>query len=337
MQKLLYLCSGFVNSLPMKKIFLLCAIVGLLMACKDKNQPEEPQDPVVTTDPQPQPTSEDAMTAYLNNPVAWNGNFIEITNAMLLQPSVDFPSLSYTPQDGTWPIDVTVNYGDSAIGVDGLEHSGIMRIHATGALEAEGSVFTPTFDQFRVYGALLSGTQTITNIGRNTDGNIVFDVTVANGMLNANSEYIYSEHTSRELVAGLDDNGHFLTDPTTHQYSITGQMRMVSTVDTVPGYTVTIDTVPMLVSVGDIYPTGGEMHVALDEPMTFQMNVSGFQGPVAIQYLNLIFKGKTAQGNYGVKMVVTMQMGFFAVNIAILCELNEDGVVPDSIQYELIQ
>ena len=321
----------------MKKIFLLCAIVGLLMACKDKNQPEEPQNPTVTTDPEPQQEPEDGMTAYLINPVAWNGNFVEITNAMLLQPSVEFPSLTYTPQDGTWPIDVTVNYGDSAMGVDGLEHSGIMRIHATGALEEEGSVFTPTFEQFKVYGALLSGTQTITNTGRNEAGNIVFDVTVANGMMNANNEYIYSEHTSRELVAGLDMTGHFLTDPTTHQYSITGQMRMVSSVDTVPGYTVTIDSVPMLVSVGEIYPTGGEMRVVLDKPMTFQMNMEGFQGPVSIQYVNMIFTGKTEQGNYGVKMVVTLQMGFFAVNVAILCELNEDGVIPGSIQYTLEQ
>ena len=329
----------------MKKILLLMAMACIFFACEEQNQPEEPQNPS-TQEPQTEPQEEEnSLAAYFINPIAWNGNFTEISNAMVVinQPKVyaparvksdlTYPIYDVTPSDGTWPIDITVNYGDSAIGADGLEHSGIMRIHATGLFEAEGSVFTPTFDKFKCYGAVLTGTQTITNTGKNESGNLVYDVTVENGLLGESQEYIYSEHTLRELIGGLDENGLLLPDITTHQYSITGRMTMVSRVDTIPGYEVTIDSIPMVISVGDLYPTGGLMHIALDKPMVFDMSEAGFQGTVSIQYIDLQFTGKTAKNTYGAKMVVTVQMGMFAMNLTIQCELDENGLVPNSVQY----
>ena len=331
----------------MKKLFLLVAMACALLACEEQNQPEEPQTPPSTTEPEPDPQAENGMAAYFINPVAWNGNFVEISNALLYQSAlakatapalaqdeVTYPIISVTPTDGTWPIDLSVNYGDSAIvGADGLEHSGIMRIHATGPFESEGAVLTPTFENFKVYGSVLTGTQTITNTGKNEAGNLVYDVTVANGLLGNEREYIYSEHTLRELVEGLDDNGHLVPDLAAHRYSITGQMKMESHVDTIPGYEVTIDSIPMIISVGDLYPTGGLMHIALDQPIVFEMNVSGFSGPVSIQYIDLQFTGKTAKNTYGAKMVITVQMAMFSMNLTLLCELNEEGIVPESVQY----
>lgn len=331
----------------MRKLFLFVVMACTLLACEEQNQPEEPQNPPVTTDTVPEPQEENSMAAYFINPVAWNGNFVEISNALLYQSTlakatapasfqddITYPIISVTPTDGTWPIDLTVNYGDSSVvGMDGLEHSGIMHIHATKPFETEGAVFTPTFENFKVYGSVLTGTQTITNTGKNEAGNLVYDVTVANGLLGNEQEYIYSEHTLRELVEGLDENGHLVPDLAAHRYSITGQMKMVSHVDTIPGYEVTIDSIPMLISVGDLYPTGGLMHIALDQPIVFEMNVSGFKGPVSIQYIDLQFTGKTIKNTYGAKMVITVQMGMFSMNLTLLCELNEDGLIPESVQY----
>lgn len=333
----------------MKKVYLLIATALLLFACNEQNTPEEPQTPP-TEEPQTE-QSENMVAAYFINPVAWNGNFTEISNAMVVinQPKVYAPAraksaLAYpiydvTPDNGTWPIDVTVNYGDSAIGTDGLEHSGIMRIHATGLFEAEGSVLTPTFENFKCYGSVLSGRQTITNTGKNGAGNLVFDVTVADGQLGEGREYIYSEHTLRELVNGLDENGMLVPEVSEHQYSITGQMKMQSRVDTIPGYEISIDSVPMLISVGDLYPTGGIVEITLDKPIEYDMSKMGNDSPfpgmtISVQTIVLHFTGKTADGNYGAKMVIYIEMGFFTMNFSLQCELNADGVVPESIQYQ---
>ena len=320
----------------MKKYFLLATIALALFACKENNTPEEPQEPVTppvdTTTVTPPIQDENLMMTYFTNPLAWNGNFTEISHAMdmIAQPKVYAPSATQseipypiydvTPSDGSWPIDITINYGDSSIvGTDGLEHSGILHVHATGPWYAEGAVFTPTFENFMVYGSVLNGTQIITNTGRNEAGNIVFDVVVSNGVLGNSRDFIYSEHTLREVDS--------------MQFSIAGTMKMESHVDTIPGYEISIDSVPLRLYVGDLYPTEGLVHIALDKPIQLELNEAGFQGKANIQYVDLQFVGKTPQDTYAVRITVTLQMGFVAMNMTIQCEMNEEGLIPESVQY----
>ena len=318
-----------------KKIFLIALLACGMLACEEKNQPEQPQ-PETTEPEQPQQPQEpqepeNMLSAYFINPVAWNGVFVEVSNAFI----------GYEP-NGTWPAELTVEYGDSTIGADGLEHSGSLRIMATAMLEDEGAIITPNFEHYKVYGSSFSGRQTITNTGKNEAGNITFTVTVADGILGGYQEFVYSENTLRELVSGLGEDGRLVPELSEQAYKITGQMKMRSAVDTIPGYELTIDSVqPMLISLGELYPTGGEMTIQLDQPIELDMSSMGgesgfsFNGTVSIQTIKLAFTGKTAAGNYGAKMVITLQMGFFAYDLTIQCEMNEDGVIPESIQYQM--
>jgi len=303
----------------MKKLLLLAATACLLWACAEQNPPENPQTP--TPEPEPQ---ENKMADYFINPVAWNGAFVEVSAAFIgLAP------------DTEWPTVLTVNYGDSAIGADGLEHSGSLRINATNRFETAGAVITPDFTDFRVYGSSMSGRQTITNTGLNTAGHLVYAVTVEDGRLGGGQDFIYSETTQRELIAGLGGDGLLLPDLNAHQYSITGQMQMQSRADSIPGYEVTVDSLPMIISMGELYPIDGLMNIELDRPIEYEMNMENLQGKVAIQTIDLRFTGKTASGNYGAELTISVQMGFITVPFTIQCELNESGLIPESIQYKL--
>ncbi|MBO4454535.1 MAG: hypothetical protein J5761_05730 [Paludibacteraceae bacterium] len=296
----------------MKKLFLIAATTCLIWSCTEPNQPE-----------QPEPKEEiNPMAAYFMNPVAWNGAYVEVFHAMIGCTT------------DTWPADITVNYGDSTRGTDGLVHSGSLKIHATDRLENAGAVVTPDFADYHVFGSSLSGTQTITHTGLNEAGNPVYAVKVTNGIIGGQKDFIYSEDTRRELVKGLDENGRFLPSLAQHEYNITGHMTMVSHVDTLPGYTVTVDSLPMRITLDEMYPTEGRMQIELDHPMEFDLDFEDFQGKVAIQAIDLQFTGKKPNGNYGAEMTLYIQMGLFTVPLTIQCELNELGVVPESVQYK---
>ena len=328
-----------------KKILLLAAAVVMLMGCKkDQNAPEPEPETQTQPEPEPEPaTQEQTMQAYFATPVAFNGTFIEVGNALVFATKSQtasaplraksegetYPIITWTPQDGTWPIDLMVDYGSKGVvSTDGLEHSGKMAIHATARFEQEGAVIEPSFTDFRVYGNVLTAKQVIKNLGKNLAGNLVFDVTVENGLLGEQKEFIYSEHTLRELVNGLQDNGFMNPEVTTHTYSIVGWMKMVSTVDTIPGYWVSIaDTVPMVVAVGDLYPTKGDVNITFDEELSY--TVQGFT--VTYQTVNLSFTGK--QGDqYGAIVGVDYKLGPVTQTMRISFLLDENGIIPESIK-----
>lgn len=320
----------------MKKILVLTAATMMLFACKgNQNEPEQPQ-------PEPM-TQEQAMQTYFSSPVALNGTFVETSNALLYASKSQsasaparvknegetYPVINWTPQDGIWPIDLSVDYGTKGvIATDGLEHSGKMAIHATARFEEAGSVITPSFTDFYVYGNVLTAQQVIKNQGKNTNGNLVFDVTVENGLLGAQKELIYSEHTSRELINGLDANGFMNADLTTHTYSITGWMKTQSKIDTIPGYTVTIsDEQPMVIAVGDLYPTQGKLQIDLDKELSY-----AYQGlEVKYKSVELVFTGKQ-DDQYGAQVAITYSVGPVSQTLQLSFLLNKDGIVPNSIK-----
>lgn len=332
----------------MKKTFLFIAAASVMLtACKGgQNEPTQPEQEQEQEQTQTEPANVAALFAM---PVVFNGTFVEVTNALItasrqqragapaaLRAGETYPQISWTPQDGTWPIDLTVNYGKEAvIGTDGLEHSGVMKIHATGLFETPNTVLTPTFTGFYVYGTTLTGTQTIQNTGKNKAGNLVFDVVTKDGKLGAGKNFIYSEHTSRELIKGLGENGFMAPDVKTHTYSITGTMKTVSQIDTIPGCEVLIDNLqPMVIAVGDLYPTDGLLHLTLDKGMSQTME--GFT--LSISKMDLTFTGKNEQNQYGASFTatatMTTPMGSTEQKIAASFLLDKSGIIPGSVQME---
>ena len=322
------------------KIILLASIALALVACKDKgNTPDEP-----IVEPDPQPTEVNAG-AYFLSPVAFNGTFIETSIAMMemTEPEIpetplparirteNYPTYQWTPQDGTWPVDLTVNYGpQDIVCTDGLEHSGVLKIKTTAPFETPNAVLNVSFENFKVYGTIMTGAQTITNKGTNAAGNLVYEVVVQNGLLGGNSELTYSESTTRELIAGLADNGILSPDVTTHTYSITGLMHGESNVDSVPGFNVSIeDADPMIISVGDQYPTSGKVHISFNPALTYMIEGTI---PLSIDEVYVTFTGKNEQNQYGVLAQTTISGGALAQDLALTFLVDENGIVDGSVE-----
>lgn len=331
----------------MKKLLFLSVMALGVIAC-NQNAPEQPG-----TEPE---TKESKVNAYFTNPVAWNGTFVEVNNA-LQKTTVSaqqapvraneepaYPIYTINPQDGTWPVTVTVNYGETAIlGVDGLEHSGTIRISATDFFEKPGSIVTPVLDNFHVYGTVLTGSQTIKNLGFNNDSNLVFQVDVANGVLGSNRDFIYSEQTLRELVSGLGDNGFLVPDLSKHQYSITGWMKGESNIDSIPGFDIAIDSVaPMVIAVGDLYPTSGHLHVDLAKPIVYEFDENELPKNFPVSFISideceLYFLGKMSAGIYSAKLQVPVNMVAAEIVVTISFNVNKDGVIAESVKLAVEQ
>ena len=327
----------------MKKVFFFAAVAALLLGCKgNENKPVEPVE---------EPEQEEVeANGYFFNTMAFNGTFVETSNAVLYAaqesalPLVhrissnrtsSYPLISWTPEDGTWPILLNVDYGETQVyGKDGLKHKGVMIIDASGRFEAPQTTLDVSFQDFYVYGSVLHGEQHIVNNGANEAGNLLFNVTVENAWLGENKTWEYSENTVRELISGLLDNGSLDPELTTHTYSITGTMKGKSLVDTIPRYEVTIsEQQPMIIAVGDLYPVQGQVVINLDKPYIFEYK--GAQAYIK-EGINLSFDGRDNAGNYLMHVNAPLSaVGaelYFPITISFA--LNEDGIIEDSIRIE---
>ena len=283
-----------------KNIFIIAALSLLLWGCKSGwNEPE--QEPTVQEEPM---TLAHAKQLYFISPAAFIGSFTECDNA-----------LSNSSSDSSWPMTITVDYGnESRMGADGQEHTGSIALHATAPWQQENAVITPSFVLYTVHGRPMTGKQVITFTGTNEQGNRVYDVTVENGLIGQQTKLIYSEHTSREITAA-------------HAYSITGTMHAESKLDSIPGYSLTIDeTAPLIVTMGDVYPMQGKMQINLDKPLSYTWD--GWTGKY--KSIALEFTGK--KGNqYSAKADVVFTLGFISQNFTFTLLLDEDGIVPNSL------
>ncbi len=348
----------------MKRIFLYStlALSVILSACK-QTEVEDPEDQTQTgtEDVIPTPDSEEEKqaeeaTAFMSAPVAFSGSFVEVSSAMLQtantqknapQPdngATPYPIVTWTPQDGTWPITLTADYGTSGVvGSDGLEHTGVLTITATDKFENQGSVITPVLDKFYVYGNTMSGKQVITNKGKNERGNLVYEVKVDDGIVGEDELFVYSENTLRELVRGLQEDGTLSRDITSHQYSITGQMKGKSQNDSIPDFDVQISAEnPMLIAVGDLYPSAGLLNVTFMPAWVIDMSgaaeETGMMFPnFSVEKLTLEFLGREESGPYNMEANIPISIGFMQQTVRLTFSVNADGIIPESIKYEFVQ
>src|SRR5215467_9492215 len=88
-------------------------------------------------------------------------------------------SITVTPNDTTYPKTITIDFGDSCVGLDGKLRSGKIIITLTGRLRKPGSVMTTTLENFYINHIHVEGTKTVTNLSEN--GATKFSVDVAGG------------------------------------------------------------------------------------------------------------------------------------------------------------
>ncbi|MGD0712274.1 MAG: hypothetical protein ABR968_13955 [Bacteroidales bacterium] len=166
------------------------------------------------------------------------------------------PTISLVPFDmTTYPKDLTIDFGSACTGPDGIVRSGQILAHLTKCYIDSGSVTTVTFNNYYVNGNKITGTEIITNEGRNLAGHPVFGVQVINGNLYSTSGVTtYNSTQQREWIQGYNT----LLNPMDDVYLITGSANGVETTGTT--YTVTI-TSPLKVALDCAWIESGTLNI----------------------------------------------------------------------------
>jgi len=113
-------------------------------------------------------------------------------------------TITVTPNDTTYPKTITIDFGDSCVGLDGKLRSGKIVLHLTGLIRKPGSVLTITFVNFYINHIHLEGTKIISNLNEN--GAVKFTVQVVGGKVTFPSGrgYSYESFKYKKQIAGMD-------------------------------------------------------------------------------------------------------------------------------------
>lgn len=114
---------------------------------------------------------------------------------------------------------MTIDYGTGTICNDGKLRSGKLIVTWTGRYREVGTVITITTNNFYQNGNQIEGTKTVTNNGRNTNGNLNYSISVSSSRIRTvdGKSRTWNSTRNREWVAGENT----LT-PTDDVYLITG-------------------------------------------------------------------------------------------------------------------
>jgi len=166
------------------------------------------------------------------------------------------PVVTFTPADfTTYPKSLVINFGTSCTGPDGIVRSGEILANLTACYIDSGSVTTVTFNNYYVNGNKITGTEIITNEGRNSLGHPVFGVQVINGNLYSPSGVTsYNSTQQREWIQGYNT----LLNPMDDVYLITGTASGVETTGT--SFTMTI-TSPLQVAMDCAWIESGTLNI----------------------------------------------------------------------------
>src|SRR6476469_115677 len=113
-------------------------------------------------------------------------------------------NITVTPNDGTYPKTITIDFGDACVGLDGKLRSGKIIISLTAPFRQPGSVLTISLENFYINHIHIEGTKTISNLSEN--GATKFSVEVTGGKVTFPSGrgYSYESSKTKVQVAGMD-------------------------------------------------------------------------------------------------------------------------------------
>ena len=130
------------------------------------------------------------------------------------------PSVTVDHPDSTrWPKVITIDYGDTQCeGFYGQTRKGKIIITITDRYIKPGSERTIELENYYINGIHVEGTKTVTNNGRNNDGNLSFTIELVNGKITTPDTIVITREftRTREWVAGDDtwnrwDDVYFIT------------------------------------------------------------------------------------------------------------------------------
>jgi hypothetical protein len=108
------------------------------------------------------------------------------------------------PEQDLWPRNIVIDYGTECMGLNDIVRSGKIIITLSAPRREVGSVRTITFEDYYVNGAKVEGTKTVTNLGPNNDGNVVFSDVLAGGKITFPDDKTITRDVDREreYIAG---------------------------------------------------------------------------------------------------------------------------------------
>lgn len=138
------------------------------------------------------------------------------------------PTVTVTPAwpDPSFPKDIEIDFGTGTTDWLGITRKGILNVNVTGFYRDSGAVFTIVPSNFYVQNYKLEGIKVVSNKGRNTDGNMWYTISIANGKLTTpDGETVnWESQREREWIGGESTTwlSHGLSGITDDRYSITG-------------------------------------------------------------------------------------------------------------------
>ena len=143
------------------------------------------------------------------------------TNSTWLMNGTLCTTVSLDPVGPTFPKTLMVDYGAGCIGSDGVSRSGKIIAEFDGNFESENTTVQVYFEDYTSGQYRFTGTDSITNLGADGDGNPVFSEVIRDASIALGSEEILWEaDLNRTWLEG--DTTNFTTDTTGGTLGLTG-------------------------------------------------------------------------------------------------------------------
>jgi hypothetical protein len=141
-------------------------------------------------------------------------------NKTMLQSLSSCATLTITPFDlTTFPKTVTLDFGSvNCLGTDGRYRRGVVEMTITGWYRDSGTVVTVEPQGYYVNDNLVQGVKTLTNKGRNNDGNLVYDLFVDGSVTTSDGTIQWTSTRQNEWKEGEST----VFNPWDDVYMITG-------------------------------------------------------------------------------------------------------------------
>ena len=167
-------------------------------------------------------------------------------------------TISITPFDTiSWPKKLVIDFGlTNCMCIDGKWRRGKIISILTGRYRDSLTMITDSLDDFHVNNYHIQGTKIVTNLGRNSSGNINFTVEIQQATISTLSGVIYWNATrNREWIAGENTIWPNIFDD---EYLLTGSTAGINVFGN--PFTVTILT-PLLVAINCKWIKGGTLEI----------------------------------------------------------------------------
>jgi hypothetical protein len=147
---------------------------------------------------------EEELDASINEAVAYSEQQGSTLKSATVEP--ECATVTVSPDDGTFPKTITIDFGEGCEGPRGFTRSGIITITITDTLRNPGAEYQATFENFAIGDFSLTGTKSVENTGTENAPSFAEEVSIS--LTTPNGIVIdKTKSTTREWVEGMDTYG----------------------------------------------------------------------------------------------------------------------------------